>query len=242
LLDPKGWLEPLHEWVAQDFAKARWVLLRCNDARERVLRNLASVDPGGPFPAQVTSWLFGTGVTTHVVLTAGLRNPTVRRRYETVRELLAEYDRLDFYEELLAFLGCAEMSQQRVEQHLAALEPAFDRAGAAVRSPFFFASDLSPIGRRIAIDGSREMIERGAHREAVFWIVATYARCMTVFEADAAELVASYEPGFRALLADLGIVTMADIVRRANEVEAFLPAVWKIAMAIVEANPEIAAE
>jgi hypothetical protein len=241
LLDPKGWLEPLHESVAQDFAKARWVLLRCNDARERVLRNLAAVDPGGPFPAQVTSWLFGTGVTTHIVLTAGMGNPTVRRRYETVRELLADYDRLDFYEELLVLLGCAEMSRERVEQHVAALEPAFDAAGAAVRSPFFFASDLSPLGRRIAIEGSREMIARGSHREAVFWIAATYARCMTVFEADAIELVAGYERGFRVLLADLGIVTMADIVRRAGEVEAFLPAVWEVAMAIIEANPEIGA-
>ena len=35
---------------------------------------------------------------------------------------------------------------------------------------------ITPAARPIAIDGSRELIEAGAHREAVFWIVATFAR------------------------------------------------------------------
>jgi hypothetical protein len=53
----------------------------------------------------VTAWLFPTGVTTHVLLTADLRNLTVRLRYPAVRELLVAYGQPEFYEELLALLG-----------------------------------------------------------------------------------------------------------------------------------------
>jgi hypothetical protein len=61
----------------------------------------------------VTAWLFATGVTTHVLLVAGLKNPTVRQRYVATRELLADYGRVDFYETLLELLGCAQMSRAR---------------------------------------------------------------------------------------------------------------------------------
>ncbi|MBI3971586.1 MAG: hypothetical protein HY332_09890 [Chloroflexi bacterium] len=60
------------------------------------------------------------GVTTYVLLAAGLKNPTVRKRYVAARELLAEYGRLDFHEPFLALLGCAEMDRERVEHHLGA--------------------------------------------------------------------------------------------------------------------------
>jgi hypothetical protein len=56
----------------------------------------------------------------------------------------------------------------------------FDTAKAVIKTPFSFASDISDAAGPIAIDGSRELIERGLHREAVFWIVVTYSRCQKV--------------------------------------------------------------
>ncbi len=174
--DPSGQLTWLQAAVSRDFARRRWVYERCDHARNNVLRFLRSMDESEPFHDQVTAWLFAAGVMTHVLLVAGLKNPTVRQRYVAARELLADYGHLDFYETLLELLGCERMSRELVEHHLAALTDVFDAASAVVRTPFFFASDISDIARPVAIGGSRELIERGHHREAIFWMVATYSR------------------------------------------------------------------
>jgi hypothetical protein len=111
IADPSGRLAELQAAVAQDYAKRRWVTRRCDDARGNALRHLRSLDASAPFHDQVTAWLFGAGVTTHVPLVAGLRNPTVRRRYLAARELLADDGRPEFYETLLELLGCAWMGR-----------------------------------------------------------------------------------------------------------------------------------
>jgi hypothetical protein len=240
IADPSGQLTKLQAAVSKDYAKRRWVAKRCEHARDRVLRNLQPLSESDPFHDHVSAWLFAAGVTTHVLLVAGLRNPTVRRRYVAVRELLVDYGRLDFYEHLLGLLGCATMSQTRAEEHLAALADAFDVAKAVIKTPFFFASDLSDIARPIAIDGSRELIERGQHREAMFWIVATYSRCQKVLYNDAPpELRDRFSPGYRRLLGDLGITSIADLQQRGEQIKVFLPSVWQVAEAIIAANPEI---
>jgi hypothetical protein len=242
ILDPTGELTGLQTAVARDYAKRCWVYRRCEDAQARVLRNLQSLNGHEPFHDQVTAWLFATGVTTHILLVAGLKNPTVRTRYVAVQELLADYGRSDFYESLLELLGCTRMSRKRVEHHLAALGDAFDAAKEAIKTPFFFASDISDIARPIAIDGTRELIDRGLHREAVFWLVASYSRCQKVLYHDApAETRDRFEPGYRDLLADLGITSFADLRQRGEQVREFLPQVWAVAEAIIAANPEIAA-
>lgn len=242
IVDPSGQLTTLQAAVARDFAQRRWVVQRCGNARDRIMRNLQglNVSEAAPFHDQVLPWLFATGVTTHVLLVAGLENPTVRRRYVAVRELLAAYGRLDLYPTLLELLGCAWMGREQVEEHLAALTEVFDVAKAVIQTPVFFASDLSDAARPIAIDGSRELIARGDHREAIFWIVATYSRCQTVLYHDAPMAVQErFTPGYRRLLGDLGIASFADLQRRGEEVKALLPRIWAAAEAIMAANPAI---
>jgi hypothetical protein len=240
IADPSGRLTELQAAVSRDFAKRRWVYRRCEHAENRVLRNLRSLNESEPFHDQVTAWLFATGVTTHVLLVAGLRNPTVRQRYVAVRELLADYGRLDFYETLLKMLGCAQMSRERVADHLAALTDVFDAAKAVVKTPFSFASDISDTARPITIDGGWDLLERGYHREAVFWMVATYSRCQKVLYHDApAEMRDRFAPGYRQLLGDLGITSFADLQRRKEQIELSLPRVWEEAEAIMAGNPGI---
>ncbi|WP_327582395.1 hypothetical protein OHA25_41600 [Nonomuraea sp. NBC_00507] len=56
--------------------------------------------------------------------------------------LRAPARRLDYHEVLLDLLGCAELSPERVQRHLVALERAF-----AVHAPSYrFASDISEAG------------------------------------------------------------------------------------------------
>ncbi len=240
--DPTGHLTRLHEAVSKDYAKRRWVQRRCKQARDKVVQRLLRLRESEPFPAQVIAWLFPTGVTTHVLLVAGLENPTVRRRYVAVQELLADYGHVNVYKPLLELLGGARMSRARAEHHLAALTDVFDVARTVVKTPFSFARDISEPARPIAIDGSRELIECGKHREALFWLVATYSRCQTVLYHDApVETREQGTRGYTELLADLGISSFADLQQRAARVHALLPRVWEVAEAIMAANPEIEA-
>lgn len=240
IVDPSGQLSALQAAVSQSYARRRWVRRRCEHARRRVLEGLAALDAADPFHDQVIGWLFPTGVTTHVLLVAGLQNPTVRRRYAAVRELLAEYRHPAFHETLLDLLGCARISRTRVAQHLAALGEVFDAAVTVIRTRFSFASDISAVARPLAIDGSRDLIEHGLHREAMFWIAVTYARCQKVLAVDApVDLRRRFEPGYRDLMADLGIRSFADLQERGDQVRAHLARVWDVAEAIMAANPGI---
>jgi hypothetical protein len=240
LADPTGRLAELQAATARDFAKRVWVRRRCRNAEQRILDGLGHLDPSAPLPAQVLTWVFPTGVTTHVLLTAGLRNPTVRLRYLAVRTLLGDYGRLAFHEELLALLGCAQLPRERVGQHLAAMTAAFDTAAAMPAGGFPFASDITPASRPIAVDGGRDLIDQGHHREAVFWIVVTYARCLAILTRDApAPSRAAHQPGFDALLADLGVASPAGLRRRAQDVRDFLPRLGQVTGSILDANPGI---
>lgn len=240
IADPTGQLTKIQAVVSANYAKRTWVYRRCAFSRDKVLNNLQGVHASAPFHDQVMPWLFSAGVVTHVLLVAGLKNPTVRSRYLAVRNLLADYGHLDFYPTLLDLLGCARMSRERAEQHLAALADAFDVAKQMIKTPIFFAADISDHARPIAIDGSQELIENGNHREAIFWMAATYSRCQIVFAQDApVETQERFTPGYRALLGDLGITSYADIQGRSDQIREVLPRVWEVAEAIIAANPEI---
>ena len=238
IADPTGHLTKMQADVSREFARRLWVRKRCEHARDKVLAN-CSVNAAAPLHDQGNSWLFPTGVTTHVILTAGLRNPTVRKRYVAVRELLQQYGHGDFHEELLDLLGCADMTPERVAQHLASMTEAFDTASGVIRTPYQFASDFNQSARPIAVDGSRELIEAGLHREAIFWIAATYCRCRIIFQNDAPDALVRHDPGLHALLEDLGIASYADRERRCEQTREFMPRVWSVAEAIIAANREI---
>lgn len=242
IADPTGRLAALQAAVSREFARRSWVPRRCEHAREHALRYARSLPQLDDFHDQAMAWLFANGVMTHVLLVAGLRNPTVRRRYAAVWELLADYGQLDFHETLLDALGSREMGRERAERHLAAVEEVFDAAkGIAAGSALPYAADISDAGRPIAINGSHELIAAGLHREAVFWIAVTSARCQKLLQAAAPDVAARHEPAFRELLSDLGVTSSADLRRGVERVERLMPDVWRVAEAIMAANPEIIA-
>jgi hypothetical protein len=239
IADPTGQLRRLQTQVSRHFAERVWVRRRCENARQRIENGLRAIDTSAPLHDQVTAWLFPTGVTTHVLLVAALRNPTVRLRYLAAREVLMEYGHYHLYTDLLKLLGCAHLTPQRVEHHLDELARTFDAAAAEAKTPFFFSTDITTTSRPIAIDGSRELIRAGYHHEAVFWIVATFARCHKILATDAPDLQRSLAPAFDAIVADLGITSTGTLIRRAEDVIQFLPRLWETTQAILFANPGI---
>ncbi|MGW3247609.1 hypothetical protein [Streptomyces sp. NPDC001070] len=237
--DPTGRLHELHAHISPRFADLPWVRRRCQGARHRVEARLAAIDTSAPFHEQVTAWLFPTGVTCHVLLAAALRNPTVRLRYPAARKVLADYGHLNLYPDLLRLLGCSHLSARRVQHHLHELAATFDATARVAKTPFPFSSDITPAARPIAIDGSQTLIRAGDHREAVFWITATFARCHTILATDAPHLHASLVPAFQAAVGDLGISSSHDLLHRAEEVTRFLPRLWQTTEDILISNPEI---
>lgn len=105
VFDPLGHLAPLLAAVSRDYSKPQWIRQRCTHARNKVLSYVQSIKQESAVHDQVIACLFAAGITTHVLLVAGLRNPTVRTRYVTVRELLADCGELEFHEMLLELLG-----------------------------------------------------------------------------------------------------------------------------------------
>ena len=239
IADPTGWLHRMQVAVAAGFAQRHWVDRRCDETVRIVEERLAGLERTAPFYQQVTGWLFAAGGTAHLPLVAALRNPTVRLRYVAVREVLASYRLAEHYRPLLELLGCAGLPRETVARQLDDLAQTFDTAAAVARTAFAFSSDITPAARHIAIDGSRQLIERGEHREAVFWIVATYARCHAILAADAPGLHRQLAPVFQATMADLGIDSPTGIEHRAGLIRGALPDLRRLAAKIVSANPEI---
>lgn len=91
--------------VRDGLATRQAVETRCAAAREGVTRGSAGFPENASLAIQAQGWVFPTGIMTHVLLVAGLRNPTVRRRYEAARDLLADHDGLDLHDRLLELLG-----------------------------------------------------------------------------------------------------------------------------------------
>lgn len=177
--------------------------------------------------------LFGAGITAHVLLVAGLRNPTVRGRYAAVREL-ADHGIGDFHETLLELLGSHRISAERATAHVTALSEVFEAACGCIRSSFEFAADIQEFARPAAIDGSLEMIERGNHREAMFWIGVTWRRCMTVLTTDAPDRITQhFRNAFREVLSDLGLSSDAQVRQRGIQIEQTLPRVCGVAEQII---------
>ncbi len=99
--DPTGRLRALQEKVEECFYRKEWVEHRCESAKDKIVKGLESLSEVSGIADQTAQWLFPIGVTTHLLLVAGLRNPTVRLRYLRVREMLAEFDMMAEYEPLL---------------------------------------------------------------------------------------------------------------------------------------------
>jgi len=240
IADPTERLTALHGAVAARYDERAWVERRCEDAAANVRRYAASFDRAAPYYQQAFACLFAAGVITHILLVAGLRNPTVRRRYVATRELLDAYGIPGEYRPLLALLGAGGITPGEAGRHLRTLEASFDAAAVALRTPLGFMSDITVAARSIAVDGSRAMIEDGDHGEAMFWIAVTHARCLNVLAVDGSQQArAMAERGLRDALTDLGIESSAGMERRLGDVGAALPAAMDLAARIMDANPQI---
>ncbi|MFG2052432.1 hypothetical protein ACGFI9_00250 [Micromonospora sp. NPDC048930] len=233
IVDPAGRLAAIRERVSAGYADPVWVRRRCAGVRRRIEAGLRRLDDAAPLHEQVLAWVFPTSVLALLPVVAGLRDPTVRRRYVRAREVLAGHGFADRYPELLATLDGGGVGPGRVREHLAGLAVTFDEAARVVGTGFPFRADVSVAGRPVVVDGGAELIGAGAHREAMFWIVVTYARCHAILATGAPARERVLRPAFEAAVADLGVLSAEDRRRRADGLLGSLPGWQRVADAIV---------
>lgn len=240
IIDVDGSLGKLQTEIAVEFNRKIWVTKRCHHAMQNALQFFRKFDESVNLHDQVTNWLFARGVMTHILLTAGLKNPTVRRRYMDAKKMLDEYGRVDLYEELLSLSGFNNIDSGRAMFHLNTVNEVFDIAKSLIKTPYRFATDISDSTKHIAIDGSLELIKSGMHREAMFWIVAVFSRCMHVLRNDApVQIFSEWESKLRLLLAELGIHSTNDFQLSNHRAKEFLNKVNNTSEEIIRRNAEI---
>ncbi|MFI5834106.1 hypothetical protein ACIA5A_10565 [Micromonospora sp. NPDC051300] len=226
IADPSGRLAAVRRRVAAGFADPVWVRRRCAGVRRRVEDGLRAWDAGASLADQVLGWVFPTSLVAVWPAVAGLVDPTVRRRYVRAAEVLGAHGFGGCYPELLATLDGGGVGAGRVREHLAGLAGVFEEVSGLPRDGFAFGADLGAAGRPVVFDGGAELVAAGRHREAMFWVVVTYARCLAVLAAVAPERERVWRPGLAAALADLGVGSVVDRRRRVDAVLASLPA-WQ---------------
>lgn len=226
LLDNDGILGELQRLTAAGYRERKWVERRCEDAFANAHRFFSGVREADPVHAQVSGCLFGRGAFAHVVLVAALKNPTVRKRYLAVRQLLEVQGGLAFYEDMLGNAGLREFTPAQVLAHLHSLKKVYAVAYAHVQPSYHFAADISAVSEQIAIGGSAELINNGYHREAMFWISAVHCRCREVLERFAPHAICrEHEPAFLGLLEQLQLLHFHDRRLAVERAIAFIPRV-----------------
>lgn len=136
-----------------------------------------------------------------VLCVATLRLPsTGSRSWLRGREVCAEYQQLDLYEDGLSLMGVADSTPERVVQNLVEGVEAFDRAVKVKRTPFPFGHKMHPHLRPYFVDGYTSLIEEGHHREAMLWLTAFYGSACTIMLVDGPE---SAKPEFAGRWAQL---------------------------------------
>jgi hypothetical protein len=235
LADPNGMLAPLSREVAAGYADPRWVAARCAYERQVVTQALTGAQYAGT-PAEVFWPLSGAILYMSGLLAeASLLPPTHRRCLVLMRDVLREQGREDLHEDVLRMLGFGQLSRQQVEQYLDECAAAFDRAVEVTRTPVPFQFKFQRHVRPYVVDGAREMIEQGCHREAMFWIAGFMMFANTVLQADApAAERPIFQAGLERLIADLGFRTPEDVAARRAAAREAGEAIFGIADGLIE--------
>jgi hypothetical protein len=240
LSDPIGMLAPLQKAVELEYSCRKWVVARCDSAKNSAQNALIGLrQANSPFDAYPYLSEFITSLS-GLIAFAGLKPPTHRRSLVLAKKVLEIYGQADLHEEILEGYGSIHMSKAEVEAYLLDCAAAFDKAVQVTRTPFPFQFKLHAHVKPYFVEGSREMIEEGYHREAVPWIAAGTLISAYAIQLDAPEddkppfLAAAYK-----LLSALRLTSPEDIESRVQQAKALTERVCKAADFIVNENSEI---
>jgi hypothetical protein len=244
LYDPSGLLRGLREGVRRDYPRRRWVLARIDHERHGLdgalaLRPMAAARYGAS--GELNMLGYATTFITAVLCVATLKAPRMgSRMLLRIRQILAAYDRLDLYDELLAILGLRDVGPARVEQLLREGMEAFDLAVAVRKSPHPAQHKLHRHLRPYFVEACRSMLAEGYHREALCWLILFYLSATDVILVDGPEAekpkFAAYQTGF---LSALGMEAAATRAARYEQADRLFDRIFAVAEEIVARHPGV---
>jgi hypothetical protein len=238
LADPLGLLAPLQRAVADQYGLPRWVQARCAYEKQIVHQALDNLGQAGtPFEALLplgTLGLFLSGL----LAEASLQPPTHRRCLVVMRDVLHSQGCVALYETVLNVIGYGQLSRYHVDGYLDACAAAFDCAAAVTRTPVMFQFKFQPHIRPCIVEGAREMVDQGYHREAMFWIGGFLMFANAAIQADApAQERSVFQSSLDRLIADMGLRTSADVAARVAAAHDLVEAMFAVADELTEHIP-----
>ncbi len=238
LADPTGILAPLHQAVAAEYGRRRWIQARCDAEKASAEQFLAAMREASTPLEILDSVRPFLGALSGLLAVAQLKRPTTRRTLALLRELLEAQGRLDLHEAALMLMGSVHMRRSDVQSMLDQCVSAFDRAVEVIQTSTPYGFALRPHLRPYHVEGTQEMIDEGNHREAVFWITCLDTAYI-VLENDAPE---AEKPGFAAqfgaMHAALGHTSVEAWAERLDSAEPLAQEIYRIADALVALHPE----
>lgn len=205
IVQDDGQLGALQQRIAAEFRSPESITARLNTMRTKIRNGLAVDSSHLSDSEQVMNWLFPATLATHIPLVKACAPLTVRKRFLAAKNVMRSMD----YEELLTLYGFDTITHDQAQSWLDDTESLFDATTAiAAGSSRFWATDIQEDARTNAIGGSQQLIDTGSYREALYWIVATSSRCLTV-RADTATDSNQFMPAWTQMLRELGIETPA---------------------------------
>jgi hypothetical protein len=238
LADPTGILTPLHQAVAADYGRRRWVQARCAAEQASAVEGLAAMRRAATPAERLDSARALLSALSGLLAVAQLKRPTTRRTLTLLGELLAAQGRADLHEAALSVMGSAQMSVADVQALHAQVISAFDRAAAVNRTPVPYGFAIQPHLRPYYVEATQELIDEGNHREAMYWI-SCLDTAYFVLQNDAPD---AERPGFAAQLhemyAALGYTADAQWAERVATAERLAAESFRIADTLAELHPQ----
>lgn len=163
IFDKDGWLSKCQQIIRNSFSEPVNIALRCNQCLENINRAFKNYDYLLIYPLA------------ELVAVTNCRRIHIRRLLEETYCIFKEQDRIDLQELLLELLGSREMTRQDVLQDLDTFMKAFDFA-VTLKNLSGFPGDFNirTYVRPYIYHSTLDMIERGQHREAVWWLLENY--------------------------------------------------------------------
>lgn len=238
LADPTGLLEPLCLAVTTDYTRRRWVAARCNTEKTWAENALNSMRQAATPQDRLNAARDFLSAISGLLAVAQLKRPTTRRTLALLRELLEAQGRPDLNEMALTVMGSVHMSRAEVEALLDQTMIAFDRAVEVIHTPIPYGFAIRPHLRPYYLEGSREMIDEGSHREAMFWITIQDTAYLAL-QHDAPEAEKPiFAAHFQAMCAALGYTSDDLWAERVKVAEHLASESYRMADALVALHPE----
>lgn len=239
LHDPHGLLRAVQPLVAHGYRRRHWVLARCEvekrdalDLLQKLGHAAATDEYLGVLYPLVAQPLCG------LIAVAHLCAPTHRRCLGMTHDLLHQAGRPELHEALLDLLGYTTLTRTQVESWLQPLSTAFDRAVAVKRSPSPYGFKVHAHIRPYFVEGARELIEEGLHREAMWWLVSGFYVCNAVIQNDGdAGEKGYFEDVYRAMLGSLATETPSERQARTLRARRLAGEMFALADKTVAAHP-----